>query len=79
MKSLHFMMALMGEVARFLMAGALIGQNGALWFFLLNHQLPDSSKDIQMALVNSSGILAGAAVQHYFGASARSASQGKPT
>lgn len=79
MRSLHFIMALLGEVARFLMAGALVGQNAALMYFLVNHALPDSAKDLQMALLNGSGMLAGAAVNHYFGASARASSQGKPT
>jgi F0F1-type ATP synthase membrane subunit c/vacuolar-type H+-ATPase subunit K len=37
--------------------------------------LPDSAKDLQLLLVNGAGLLAGVAVQYYFGSSAGSAAK----
>lgn len=74
-----------GEVARLCMAIVLIGQNAALMFWLVQHPMPEASKDLTLLLVNGSGLLAGTAVNYYLGSSAGSAAkdralsqQGKP-
>jgi hypothetical protein len=63
------------EVSRLLLALVIIAQNAGILWWSLSHAIPGLSTELQLMIVNGSGLLAGVVVSYYFGSSAGSAAK----
>lgn len=72
------LIAVANVVARFLMAVFLVLQNAFVLWLVLTQKTDPSAKDMIIAIVNGSGVLAGVGVQYYLGSSASSVAKDHP-